>query len=214
MYDESGLNYSDHVNNQTDCTDLGGSGGGGGIGGISGNGATPSSCLQLKAEPLGGPSSPESSSEPMGPDDCAGCGRLIQVRSCWIITGLCRPFKGRAPLALLYTNRCFFVLLFLSTQNRIAIICRLLKNGGTKAVYSAVNAINCWNEKHPAFHVMAIFIAKQTITGKTVSSVLFAFSLCFMRACENVSHEIVLPWANELNTHKNSLILLPIADNS
>lgn len=88
MYDGSGLNYSDHVNNQTDCTDLsggsGGGGGGGGIGSVSGNGGTPSSCLQLKAEPLGGPSSPESSSEPMGPDDCAGCGRLIQVRSGWI----------------------------------------------------------------------------------------------------------------------------------
>lgn len=82
VYDESGLNYNDHVNNQTDCTDLGSGGGGGlagGIGGVSGNGGTPSSCLQLKAEPLGGLSSPESSSETLGPDDCAGCGRLIQV---------------------------------------------------------------------------------------------------------------------------------------
>ncbi len=37
------------------------------------------SCLELKSEPMG-PSSPESSSEILtGPDDCAGCGRLIQV---------------------------------------------------------------------------------------------------------------------------------------
>lgn len=37
------------------------------------------SCLQLKSEPHG-PSSPESSSELLtGPEDCAGCGQLIQV---------------------------------------------------------------------------------------------------------------------------------------
>lgn len=58
------MNYSDL--NRGDCSE--------GSSGISG------SCLQLKSEPLGGPSSPESSSELLtGPDDCAGCGRLIQV---------------------------------------------------------------------------------------------------------------------------------------
>lgn len=51
----------------------------GGSSGVSSN------CLQLKSEPLGGPSSPDSSSEHLnGPDDCAGCGRLIMVKNCRI----------------------------------------------------------------------------------------------------------------------------------
>lgn len=34
----------------------------------------------MKSEPCGGASSPESSAEiANGPEDCAGCGRLIQV---------------------------------------------------------------------------------------------------------------------------------------
>lgn len=37
------------------------------------------SCLQFKSEPQR-PSSPESPSDlSLGPDDCAGCGQLIQV---------------------------------------------------------------------------------------------------------------------------------------
>lgn len=86
VYDESGLNYSDHANNQTECTDLGnGSSGSGSSSGSGGGGiGSKTSCLHLKAEPLGGPSSPESTSELPNVADscagCAGCGRSIQVR--------------------------------------------------------------------------------------------------------------------------------------
>ena len=40
------------------------------------------SILHLKTEPIGNPDSPESSNDhpPSSPDECAGCGRLIQVR--------------------------------------------------------------------------------------------------------------------------------------
>jgi hypothetical protein len=43
-----------------------------------------STVLQLKTEPVGNPDSPESSSidnvQTLTADDCAGCGRLIQVK--------------------------------------------------------------------------------------------------------------------------------------
>lgn len=99
VYDDSGLNYSDHANNHTECTDLGngnsGSGCSSGSGGIGSNSA---SCLHLKAEPMGGPSTPESTSElQIGPDDCAGCGRLIQVRTVirhfFMISKVVMPFN-------------------------------------------------------------------------------------------------------------------------
>lgn len=62
VFDESSINYSDGSRN--DCTEL--------VGNISGG-------IPLKTEPCP-PSSPESSPETLpGPDDCAGCGRLIQV---------------------------------------------------------------------------------------------------------------------------------------
>lgn len=68
IYDESGIHYTDaHIDNRLECTELPNSG---------------KNCVQMKSEPSGGASSPESSAEiaNIGPDDCAGCGRLIQVR--------------------------------------------------------------------------------------------------------------------------------------
>lgn len=71
MFDDSGLGFlsgSGGVGGGRDlCTDL-----------QSGN-DNGSTCIQLKSEPHG-PSSPESTSDLLsGPEDCAGCGRLIQV---------------------------------------------------------------------------------------------------------------------------------------
>lgn len=69
-FDDSGCGYLDSGRDM--CTSE-----------LQTGGAT--SCLQLKSEPMG-PSSPESTSELLlngGPDDCAGCGRLIQVRT-WV----------------------------------------------------------------------------------------------------------------------------------
>lgn len=66
----SGMAYMD-TNRDMCTTELHRSGDGGGTG--------VTSCLQLKSEP----SSPESTSDLLlasGSDDCAGCGRLIQVR--------------------------------------------------------------------------------------------------------------------------------------
>lgn len=67
IFDESGISYTDsHLDNRLECTEFQSGG---------------ASCVQMKSEPLGGVSSPESSSDiNPGPDDCAGCGRLIQVR--------------------------------------------------------------------------------------------------------------------------------------
>lgn len=66
IFDESGIGYTDsHIDNRIECTELGSSG---------------KTYVQMKSEPIGGVSSPESSAETSGgPDDCAGCGRLIQV---------------------------------------------------------------------------------------------------------------------------------------
>lgn len=66
IFDESGIGYTDsHIDNRIECTELGTSG---------------KTYVQMKSEPSGGGSSPESSAETAGgPDDCAGCGRLIQV---------------------------------------------------------------------------------------------------------------------------------------
>lgn len=65
VFDDSGLGYLDSGRDMC-TTEL-----------QTGTGA---SCLQLKTEPMG-PSSPESTSDLLlaGPDDCAGCGRMIQV---------------------------------------------------------------------------------------------------------------------------------------
>lgn len=61
VFDDSGLGF---LGGRDLCSDLQSEG----------------SCLQLKSEPHG-PSSPESTSDLLsGPEDCAGCGRLIQVR--------------------------------------------------------------------------------------------------------------------------------------
>lgn len=63
IFDESGMGFLDS-SSRVECTEMRSGG---------------TSCLELKSEPMG-PSSPESSSEILtGPDDCAGCGRLIQV---------------------------------------------------------------------------------------------------------------------------------------
>lgn len=71
MFDESSsANYSDVSRN--DCYEL----------------ATSCKSTSFKTEPCGPPSSPESTSrEAMtpGPDDCAGCGRLIQVGFIFLI---------------------------------------------------------------------------------------------------------------------------------
>lgn len=66
IFDESGIGYTDsHIDNRIECTELGTGG---------------KTYVQMKSEPSGGGSSPESSAETGGgPDDCAGCGRLIQV---------------------------------------------------------------------------------------------------------------------------------------
>ena len=79
VFDDSALNYLDNTtsssnnsnnNNRGICTDTQSGG---------------TSCLHLKSEPLCGPSSPESTSELLtGPEDCAGCGRLIQVKKCHV----------------------------------------------------------------------------------------------------------------------------------
>lgn len=175
VFDESGLNYADHTTNQTDCTDLGSGGGLGGIVNSSNSGGA--SCLQLKAEPVGGPSSPESSSEPpCGPDDCAGCGRTIQVRATlpaingMSLLGLSRanqpPFVSlqlRLIASFLFSS---FVCSLCRTEHRIAFICQLLRNGGTRDVYSAAYADNSSNGKRLVSRAMAISIAKQIITGK------------------------------------------------
>ncbi|KAJ6644577.1 Protein apterous [Pseudolycoriella hygida] len=64
IFDESGMGFMDS-SSRVECTEMRSGG---------------TSCLELKSEPIG-PSSPESSSELLtGPDDCAGCGRLIQDR--------------------------------------------------------------------------------------------------------------------------------------
>lgn len=58
--------YTDaHIDNRIECSQLTNSN---------------KNCIQMKSEPSGA-SSPESSAEisTVGPDDCAGCGRLIQV---------------------------------------------------------------------------------------------------------------------------------------
>ncbi|CAD7076923.1 unnamed protein product [Hermetia illucens] len=66
VFDESSINYSDLSRGAADCTEL--------VGSIH-------SGIPLKTEPCGPPSSPESSPDTLpGPDDCAGCGRLIQDR--------------------------------------------------------------------------------------------------------------------------------------
>lgn len=66
IFDESGIGYTDtNIDNRIECTELANSG---------------KTYVQMKSEPAGGASSPESSAEiGVGPDDCAGCGRLIQV---------------------------------------------------------------------------------------------------------------------------------------
>lgn len=66
IFDESGIGYTDsHIDNRIECTELVNSG---------------KTYVHMKSEPGGGSSSPESSAEiGGGPDDCAGCGRLIQV---------------------------------------------------------------------------------------------------------------------------------------
>lgn len=67
IFEESGIGYTDsHIDNRIECTELGNSG---------------KTYVQMKSEPSGGGSSPESSAAETGggPDDCAGCGRLIQV---------------------------------------------------------------------------------------------------------------------------------------
>lgn len=66
IFDESGIGYTDsHIDNRIECTELVNSG---------------KAYVQMKSEPAGGASSPESSADiGGGPDDCAGCGRLIQV---------------------------------------------------------------------------------------------------------------------------------------
>ncbi|XP_037046639.1 protein apterous-like isoform X1 [Bradysia coprophila] len=64
IFDDSGMGFLDS-SSRVECTEMRSGG---------------TSCLELKSEPMG-PSSPESSSEILtGPDDCAGCGRLIQDR--------------------------------------------------------------------------------------------------------------------------------------
>lgn len=71
IFNESGIGYTDtHVDNRIEYTELGNS---------------DKRCVQMKSEPCGGASSPESSADIVnGPDDCAGCGRLIQVISFYI----------------------------------------------------------------------------------------------------------------------------------
>lgn len=66
IYDESGMGYTEsHIDSRLECSETQSGG---------------TSCIQMKTEPLGGPSSPESTSETnANPDDCAGCGRSIQV---------------------------------------------------------------------------------------------------------------------------------------
>lgn len=68
-----------------DCierTSLNCSGGGGTVSAISSNegGLTSDYNLPMKSEPIGGPGTPDSLTElGANPDDCAGCGQLIQV---------------------------------------------------------------------------------------------------------------------------------------
>lgn len=65
IFDESGIGYTDStIDNRIECTELANSG---------------KTYVQMKSEPAGGASSPESAETGGGPDDCAGCGRLIQV---------------------------------------------------------------------------------------------------------------------------------------
>lgn len=66
IFDESGMTFTDtHIDNRADCMQLTN---------------TNPNCIQMKSEPSGA-SSPDSSAETstVGPDDCAACGRLIQV---------------------------------------------------------------------------------------------------------------------------------------
>lgn len=81
IFDESGIGYTDsHIENRIECTELGNSG---------------KTYVQMKSEPTGGASSPESTAETNGgPDDCAGCGRLIQV----YIWHLCTQYSINRPI--------------------------------------------------------------------------------------------------------------------
>lgn len=85
IYDESGIAYTDaHLDNRLECTELQSGG---------------KSCVQMKSEPSGGASSPESTAETtnLGPDDCAGCGRLIQVCNFVLPPSFFPPKKKLAP---------------------------------------------------------------------------------------------------------------------
>lgn len=119
------------------------------------------SCLQLKSEPMG-PSSPESTSELLlngGPDDCAGCGRLIQV----CMAGL-KTLKKHSTLKP-HPPMCggFFGLF-----SRIDFTSLRWRSDGTPAVCSAVSAGNCWNARLHVSPGTATSTASPTTIGECV----------------------------------------------
>lgn len=121
------------------------------------------SCIQMKTEPLGGPSSPESTSETNAhPDDCAGCGRSIQVSQVETETAV--------PFLLIFMNLfdiwARLIRFSVLHRTRIDSTFRQLKSDGMLGAFSAVCAGSYSKAKRHAFHVMEVFIANQITTGK------------------------------------------------
>lgn len=147
IFDDSGMGYTDsHIDSRLECSETQSGG---------------TSCIQMKTEPLGGPSSPESTSETNAhPDDCAGCGRSIQVSQVGTetVVALCRLIR----FIWIRLIRFFPFLPF----TRIDSTFRQLKSDGMLGACSVVCAGSYSKAKRHAFHVMEVFIANQTTTGK------------------------------------------------
>lgn len=174
IFDKSGMVYTDaHIDNRIECSQLTNSN---------------KNCIQMKSEPSGA-SSPESSAEisTVGPDDCAGCGRLIQV--IWSEqTLLFDSFIFIFPHKLLRKKSMeivwklknkifssnffhFFLCLYLNWI-RIVFIYRPLKSDGTQLVFNVMYVNSCLKVKHRVFREMEIFIVNQTTTGMCQNELL------------------------------------------
>lgn len=160
--------YTDaHIDNRIECSQLTNSN---------------KNCIQMKSEPSGA-SSPESSAEisTVGPDDCAGCGRLIQV-ICWNkhfwfcfyrfrLLVLIFPHEHRKKkfdwnrVKIKNKISVFNFFFLLLNWIRIVFIYRLWKNDGTQLVFNVMYVNSCLKVKHRVFHGMEIFIVNQTTTG-------------------------------------------------
>lgn len=140
IFDESGIGYTDsHIDNRIECTELVNSG---------------KTYVQMKSEPGGGASSPESCAETSGgPDDCAGCGRLIQVlidilclRINFFVLSICKLWRQchsncieLIPIYSRFHFRIFFSLLSLSSFSlSLFSLCLFFMKLGS------ILSISCW----------------------------------------------------------------------